>query len=159
MSEDSGGLDKKLKTALDETRLLILGGQILLGFQFVGVFQERFKELGGTAHVLDVVALLLMVSTIALLIAPSLQHRIVEEGRTTERIFLATGQLAELALLPFALSLGIDLFIIFQALFGTVLGIVPAVLFVTLALTFWYALAYWRKRACKGEPDGRPRPQ
>jgi hypothetical protein len=90
MSEDSGGLRKKLKTALNETRLLIIGGQILLGFQFEGVFQDRFKELSTTSHILDAVALLFTVITIALLIAPSLQHRIVEEGRTTERIFVRT---------------------------------------------------------------------
>ena len=32
-------LDDKLKTALDETRLLFLGGQVLLGFQFQAFFQ------------------------------------------------------------------------------------------------------------------------
>jgi hypothetical protein len=31
-------VDRKLKTALDETRLLILGVQILLGFEFQCVF-------------------------------------------------------------------------------------------------------------------------
>jgi hypothetical protein len=31
-------LQAKIKTALDETRLLILGAQILLGFQLNGVF-------------------------------------------------------------------------------------------------------------------------
>jgi hypothetical protein len=32
MQQSSGSLQKKLKTALNETRLLVLGGQILLGF-------------------------------------------------------------------------------------------------------------------------------
>jgi hypothetical protein len=31
-------LDKKLKTALDESRLLILGAQVLFGFFFQAVF-------------------------------------------------------------------------------------------------------------------------
>jgi hypothetical protein len=38
-------IDRKLKTALDETRLLILEVQILLGFEFQGVFQDGFEEL------------------------------------------------------------------------------------------------------------------
>jgi hypothetical protein len=33
-------LSKKVKIALDETRILILGAQILLGFQFRGVFSD-----------------------------------------------------------------------------------------------------------------------
>ena len=38
-------LSEKVKIALDETRILILGAQILLGFGFRGVFSERFDEL------------------------------------------------------------------------------------------------------------------
>src|SRR5258708_37772405 len=41
----SSELDKKVKTALNETRLLILGAQVLLGFQFQAFFQDRFLEL------------------------------------------------------------------------------------------------------------------
>jgi hypothetical protein len=33
-------LSKKIKLALDETRILILGVQILLGFQFRAVFSD-----------------------------------------------------------------------------------------------------------------------
>jgi hypothetical protein len=35
-------LTKKIKLALDETRILILGAQILLGFQFRAVFSDRY---------------------------------------------------------------------------------------------------------------------
>jgi hypothetical protein len=38
-------LQRKLKNALDETRLLILGAQVLFGFQFNGMFQEAFADL------------------------------------------------------------------------------------------------------------------
>jgi len=34
-------IESRLKTALDESRLLILGAQVLFGFQFEAVFQER----------------------------------------------------------------------------------------------------------------------
>jgi hypothetical protein len=37
-------MDEKLKTALDESRLLILGAQVLFGFLFQAVFQDLFKE-------------------------------------------------------------------------------------------------------------------
>jgi hypothetical protein len=147
MPQSSGSLQKKLKTALNETRLLVLGGQILLGFQFHGVFQETFKELSALARGLDGVALLLMVTTLGLLVAPSMQHRIVEEGRTTERIFRATGTMAGAALLPFAISLGIDHYAVFERLFGPLAGYVAGGIFLGLALLFWYGLEYLVKRA------------
>jgi hypothetical protein len=38
-------LAKKVKTSLDETRLLILGAQVLFGFGLSSVFQDAFGEL------------------------------------------------------------------------------------------------------------------
>jgi hypothetical protein len=46
-------LERKLKTALDESRLLILGAQVLFGFQFQSVFQDRFVELAAPSPVQD----------------------------------------------------------------------------------------------------------
>jgi hypothetical protein len=147
MPQSSGSLQKKLKTALDETRLLVLGAQVLLGFQFQSVFQEAFSELSWLARALVALALLLMVTTLGLLIAPSLQHRIVEQGRTTERIFRVTGYMAGAALLPFAISLGIDHYAVFERLFGPAAGYAAGAMFLVVALGFWYGLEYLSKRA------------
>jgi hypothetical protein len=38
-------LTKKIKIALDETRMLILGAQTLLGLQFRGVFDNGYDQL------------------------------------------------------------------------------------------------------------------
>jgi hypothetical protein len=38
-------LSRQVKTALDETRLLMLGAQVLFGFKLNGVFQEEFANL------------------------------------------------------------------------------------------------------------------
>ena len=46
-------LQKKLKLALNENRLLILGTQVLFGFQFNGIFEELFVELPYTYRVLE----------------------------------------------------------------------------------------------------------
>ena len=99
-------LGKKVKTALDETRLLILGAQILFGFQLNGVFQDAFDELSNTTKLVNCAGQLLMVLVIALLIAPSMQHRIIEEGQDTTRILNATSvTLGEGATQTFVLKL------------------------------------------------------
>jgi hypothetical protein len=38
-------LDDKFKTTLNENRLLLLGTQVLFGFQFNGIFQDQFDQL------------------------------------------------------------------------------------------------------------------
>jgi uncharacterized protein DUF6328 len=74
-------LSKKIKTALDETRILILGAQILLGFELRAAFSEGFDRLPSHARHLEALALMLMTVSVALMIAPGPYHRIVERGR------------------------------------------------------------------------------
>src|SRR5205823_4204321 len=56
-------LPNKTKMALDETRMMILGAQILLGFQLRSAFGEGFDRLAADARYLDAAALGLMVIT------------------------------------------------------------------------------------------------
>ena len=63
-------LSDRVKIALKETRILILGAQILLGFGFRGVFGDRFDQLPAYARYADGVGLGLLVCAIGLLIAP-----------------------------------------------------------------------------------------
>src|SRR4051812_48811717 len=57
ISAMSGALESKLKTAMDESRLLILGAQVLFGFQFQAVFQELFEEVGRDGRAVHCVSL------------------------------------------------------------------------------------------------------
>src|SRR5256885_2320207 len=139
-------LQQKLKTALDETRLLILGAQILLGFQLNGMFQDAFEQLAFGARLLDALAFLLMTVTIELLIAPAMQHRIVEQGEASQRIHEATTTFAGAALLPLGVSLGLDLAIAFQRHYGAGIAAAAGVLFFALAMLFWFGLEWLRKR-------------
>jgi hypothetical protein len=74
-----------VKTALEETRMLVLGAQVLLGFEFSGVFRDGFERLPLHTRYLDGIALLLLIVTVALLITPETYHHIVEVGRDTGR--------------------------------------------------------------------------
>ena len=51
-------VERKFKTARDETCPLMLGAQILFGFEFHAVFQDGFEHLSQTSRTLDCVALL-----------------------------------------------------------------------------------------------------
>jgi hypothetical protein len=142
-------LSRKVKTALDENRLLILGAQVLFGFQFQGVFQEAFTELTQFSRKVDSLALVLMALTISLLVAPSMQHRIVEGGADTIRILRATGTFGIAALVPFGISLGLDFYIVFDHLFGRILAAVAGGAFCALAGLLWFGVGLVRRVRCK----------
>src|SRR3954470_3474750 len=98
-------LSKKVKVALDETRTLILGAQILLGFQLQGVFRPVFDRLPWHDRYFDIASLLFSSLTVGLLIAPSLHRQIVDEGDSTRRIHRTIGRFTSWALAPFAIAL------------------------------------------------------
>src|SRR5262245_41816546 len=98
----------RVKLALDESRMLILGAQVLLGFQLRSAFQDRFEQLSPHAKTIDAASLVLMIVVIWLLIALPIHHRVVENGNATARILRAIGIIMPWALLPLALSLGFN---------------------------------------------------
>jgi hypothetical protein len=59
-------LSRKVKTAFDENRMLILGAQVLFGFQLQDGFQEGFAEFPSYVRSLNSLALVLMALTIGL---------------------------------------------------------------------------------------------
>src|SRR3984893_8679101 len=133
-------LQRKLKNALDETRLLILGAQVLFGFQFNGMFQEAFSDLNLPLRLIACAGLVLIMIAIGLLIAPSMQHRIVERGEDSDRILSATTMFAGLALFPLAMEFGLDVFMAIERTFGVGAGMGVCASFFILAITFWYVL-------------------
>jgi Family of unknown function (DUF6328) len=149
-------LERKLKTALDETRLLILGAQVLYGFQFNAAFQELFRELPRFYRYLECIALMLLMVSVALLITPSLWHRIVEQGKDTGRTLALATLCAGLALLPLASGLGLDVLVTIASIYGSTAGYLASVAFVLLALLFWYGIEIIMRRqqlTKKSEPE------
>ena len=135
-------LDSRIKTALDETRLLILGSQVLFGFLLESVFQNGFEMLSPCSQNLAGGALALMVLSIGCLIAPSMQHRIVEAGQSTPRLERATTAMAALGLLPLIASLGLGLFIVFERVFGPATGAAVGAASIALAGFFWFGIEW-----------------
>jgi hypothetical protein len=133
-------LEKTVHLALDELRMQMLGTQVLFGFQLQGVFQERFSDASRLARCADLAALSLLVITLGCLIAAPSQHRLVERGNATHRIFHVAERFAELALAPFALAIGCDLFVVTEPYFGTAAATTGAAAAAVFALFLCYGL-------------------
>lgn len=145
-------LENRVQYALDEGRILILGAQILLGFEYRSFFEPRYPGLPGWVHAGKLLSLCLLVVAFALVTLPSPYHQLVEGGRDSQRIHRIATRALGAALLPIALALGLDLAGAAAAVEG--LGASAAAALgasgAGIALALWYALPAAR---------GRPRRQ
>jgi cbb3-type cytochrome oxidase subunit 3 len=139
-------LKDRIKTALSESRMLILGAQVLLGFQYRAVFETGFDKLPFSSQYLKLCGLCLMLVAVGLLMSPGAFHRIVDEGEDTERVHRFTSNIMGLALMPFALGFSLDLYVATEKLMGRTAGIVAGAALGLLALFFWYGLEAIRRR-------------
>jgi hypothetical protein len=148
-------LDLTVHTALDELRMQMLGAQVLFGFQFQGVFQDSFKSLPVAIQLIDLGVFGLLVLTLGFLVAPPAQHRLVEHGVATQRLFNTASCFAELALATYALAIGVDVFVIANSYWGDELSAVAGVVAIASAATLWFGFGLIAKGAERREtmPD------
>jgi uncharacterized protein DUF6328 len=131
-------LNKKIKTALDESRMLVLGTQILLGFQYRVFFEKSFEQLSPTSQYLKLSALGILLLAIALIMWPGAYHRIVWRGNDSRDVHEFTSGVMDVALLPFVIALSIDFYVIGSRIMGTRTAIALGgfIGFVALALLY-----------------------
>src|SRR5207249_8282778 len=101
-------LKDRIENALDENRMLVLVVQVLIGFQFKGVYESGFDRLPLFSHRLKLISFALFFITLALLLMTATYHRIVERGQDTHSLHGFITGMMEWALLPFALGIGTD---------------------------------------------------
>src|ERR671921_2842240 len=139
-------LKDKVKYALDESRMLVLGAQVLVGFQMRSVFDKGFESLPIISQALKLCGLGLMLLAVGLIIAPSSYHRLVERGEDTHEIHRYTTKMMDWALLPFALGLGIDLYVAAQKIIGWKAGVAAGLFGTLVAAFFWYGVEFYMRR-------------
>jgi hypothetical protein len=138
-------LKDKIQNALEEGRILVLGSQVLLGFQYRSTFEPGFENLPHHAQYMKLAGLILMIIAIGMLMLPGAYHRIVEEGEDTEELHRFTTGVMGFALLPFAIGLGLDMFIAGEKVMSRAAGVALGLVAGLAALFFWYGLEAIRK--------------
>ena len=147
-------LSDKVTAALQEVRILILGSQILLGFQFNAVFQPKFSQLPEATRALDCVAYGLMLSAAILFLLPGSFHRLAEGGDDTLRLQRLTTSVAAIAMLPFGICLGIDEYIVAAKILGEPLAVAAGLLLAAAAFAAWYVIELIRRERKPRGQDG-----
>ncbi|WP_242344427.1 DUF6328 family protein [Anaeromyxobacter terrae] len=131
-------LSSKVQNALDEARILVLGIQVLVGFDFRAFFEPGFEALPGWARALKLATLVTLLAALALVVLPSPWHRLVEGGEDTEGIHRVTLRAVSMALLPFALGLAGDVAIGIQPVAGARGAALAGVAVALAAMGAWY---------------------
>jgi hypothetical protein len=134
-------VEARLKDLLDETRLAMLGTQLLMGLQYNAAFLPRFGSLPAAFRWLDGIALLLILTTAALLLATPSYHQIAEGGHATGRVLVRASGNLKGAFLPLSLALGMDVALGSVSTAGSWVAALAGTVFVFGALYLWYALA------------------
>jgi hypothetical protein len=149
-------LKDRIKDGLDEARTLMLGAQVLLGFEYRAAFEPAFDRLPTECRLLKLVSLGLMAVAVALLMAPAAFHRLALHGQSRPELPRFVSKIMLLALLPFALGLGMDLYVAVQAVWAqAALG--AALVITGVAVWFWYGLGlvtHWGEGKGVGRMDG-----
>lgn len=140
---------ERVKTGLDEVRSLVLGAQILLGFQYRAGFESAFASLPPAARVLQVVAMTLLVASLTLFIAPAPYHRIAAAGQARVMVERYTKVVALAALVPFALALAADFGVALARQLGVPGACALGAAAAAAALTSWFGPGL----ASRGKPS------
>jgi hypothetical protein len=143
-------LKDKVKLALDEARMLVLGSQVLLGFEFRSFFEQRFNDLPPLTQFLKFGALGVLLIAMLLLVLPAAYHRIVEHGEATEEQHRFTTTVMDYALLPFALVIGVDIYAAMRDIAGHGAAIGAALAMLGFTFFCWYGLEWFMRGKREG---------
>lgn len=147
---------EETKIALDESRTLMLGSQILFGFQLQAAFQNAFDTLTTLERAIELALVPLMVCVIGLLIAPSARHRIVECGHASYELNAFITSVTRFVIPLFALALALDLFIAGTRIAGMAVGVAAAG--IALILTLFVCGSFSIRLPKRSSPMTKPQP-
>src|SRR4051794_1758114 len=117
-------LSDKIDHALNESLILITGAQILIGFNFQGVFDKGFESLPEFSRYLKLGSLGLLLITLCMVLSPAPFHYLAERNQDTPRFHNFIRKVVMVALPPFALGLGINLYIATEKILDGALAVV-----------------------------------
>jgi O-antigen/teichoic acid export membrane protein len=156
-SEDQR-LNRNLDQLLQELRIVLPGVQVLFAFLLAVPFSSRFGKVDDFERDVYFVALLLSAVAVALLMAPSMQHRIL--FRQEQKLFLVDmGNVLTIAgMTALALAIVLSLVLVAHFLFGSGAAWAAGGLAVVAFGLLWYALPLHRRLTDRNGDHARTPP-
>jgi hypothetical protein len=149
-------LPQAVSMLVDECRMVLPGIQALFGFQLIAVFNQGFSEkLGDLEQHLHIAAIVFVVIAIGMVMAPAAYHRQTSPMHVSDHIVRISTNLLKWGMLPLAIALCIDLYVVSVVVIDATIAAAIAILMLMLLLVLWYGLARTKglQRFAAGEQE------
>ena len=147
----------RVTQGLSEIRNIVLGVQILLGFQYEVAFQTGFSRLDRIGRLFEAAGLGLLTISLISLITSIGFNRLAERGAMTPRQENVNQAAVAVALAPFGVALGLDVYVALERQLGASPAAIAGTLLAFLAFVFWYGGALLRA-GNREKPDSLEEP-
>jgi hypothetical protein len=142
-------VDRELIELLNELRVALPGVQVLFAFLLVVPFQQGWARVDDLARSVYFAALASSAAACALLIAPSVYHRLNFRRRNKERMLEDSNVLAVAGAAIVGLGIACAMFLITDVVYGPVAALAVTAVTVVVYVGLWAVLPLVRRR----EPD------
>lgn len=133
-------LQEKIENALNESRIMALVAEVMVGFEYQAIFQPGFHGLLPLTQHLRLAALGLSLFAFALFLSPAAFHQIVEKGHLSDDLNRFISRMTTVALIPFSIAMGIDLHMVCERIVTPPVAVLISISATLAALFCWYGL-------------------
>jgi Flp pilus assembly protein TadB len=146
---DKERVDRELLELLNELRVALPGVQVLFAFLLVLPFQQGWQEIEDIERHVYFGALIASAIASALLIAPSVYHRLNFRRRNKERMLQDSNQMAVLGSAFVAVGIACAIFLVADVVYGPTVAMIATVGALVLYGSLWWLFPLLRRR----DPD------
>src|SRR6266550_3241094 len=134
-------LSKAAQYLLEECRMVLPGMQALFGFQLIAVFSSGFSEkLTRPEQIVHFVAITLIAIAVAIIMTPAALHRGTGSKLVTATFINLSARLLFLRMLPLALGICLDFYLIARVIIGRRWVSLLAVALFAIFIALWFVL-------------------
>ena len=138
-------VNRELIELLNELRIALPGVQVLFAFLLVLPFQQGFAEISDADRGVYIVALIASALAAALLIAPSMYHRLNFRRQVKEQMLFDSNKLAVSGILLTGVGVACSIFLIVDVVIGETPAIVATAVTSVVYALVWLALPLARR--------------
>jgi hypothetical protein len=142
-------VDRELIELLNELRVALPGVQVLFAFLLILPFQQGWQQISDIERHVYFAALASSAIASALLIAPSVYHRLNFRRRSKERMLYDSTRMAIAGAAFVAIGIACAVFLVADVVYGTPAAMAVTLVAVALYGGLWFALPLLRRR----DPD------
>ena len=142
-------VDRELIELLNELRVALPGVQVLFAFLLILPFQQGWQQISDVERHVYFAALASSAVASALLIAPSVYHRLNFRRRSKERMLYDSTRMAIAGAAFVAIGIACAVFLVADVVYGTPAALAVTLVAIALYGGLWFVLPLLRRR----DPD------